>query len=216
MGDATWRDRLFGHDVLAPPSRLAGSGRVGWAASCSSGAVGGCGLPGLEPGFAGQRQRGGQKGGAETGPNPADRGKPGTKRHLVVDRKGTPLGLSLSGANRHDSKMLTATLDAVPGIRKGRGRPRRRPKKLHADKAYDHKRCRNECRARSIMPRIARRGIESSQKLGCHRWVVERTLSWLSRFRRLAIRYERRADVHKALVTLGCALVCLNQINRFC
>ena len=102
-------------------------------------------------------------------------------------------------------------------MRSGRpGRPRRRPGKLHADKAYDHRRCRRECRARGIMPRIARRGIESSQRLGRHRWVVERTLAWLTRFRRLAIRYERRADIHLAFTTLACALVTLNQCRRFC
>jgi IS5 family transposase len=112
--------------------------------------------------------------------------------------------------------MLASTLDAVPGVRHGRGRPRRRPKKLHADKAYDHRRCRKECRARSLAPRIARRGVETSERLGQHRWIVERTLAWLNRFRRLAIRYERRADIHEAFVILGCALICLNQIRRFC
>jgi IS5 family transposase len=112
--------------------------------------------------------------------------------------------------------MLAPTLDAVPGVRHGRGRPRRRPKKLHADKAYDHQRCRAECRARSITPRIARRRVDSSERLGRHRWVIERTLAWLSRFRRLAIRYERRVDIHEAFVILGCALICLNQIRRFC
>lgn len=77
-----------------------------------------------------------QKGGTATGPNPADRGKPGTKRHLVVDANGTPPGLRLTGANGHDSRMLAATRDAVPGVRTGhRGRPRRRPDKLHAAKA---------------------------------------------------------------------------------
>jgi len=124
--------------------------------------------------------------------------------------------MRLSPANRHDSLMLALTLDAVPGVRHGRGRPRRRPKKLHADKAYDHRRCRAECRARSVQPRIARRGVETSERLGRHRWVVERTLAWLNRFRRLAIRYERRADIHEAFILLGCALICLNQIRRFC
>jgi transposase len=57
-------------------------------------------------------------------------------------------------------------------------------------------------------PRIARRGIESRERLGRHRWVVERTLSWLNRFRRLKVRYERRADIHHAFLSLGCALVC--------
>jgi IS5 family transposase len=113
--------------------------------------------------------------------------------------------------------MLASTLDAVPPIWTGhRGRPRRRPDKLHTDKAYDHRRCRQECRARGIIPRIARRGVESSTHLGRHRWVVERTFAWLARYRRLSIRYERRADIHLALTTLACALVCLGQIRQFC
>ncbi len=72
------------------------------------------GATGLVPGRARQRQRGGQKGGAVTGLNPTDRGMPGTKRHLVVDARGMPLSLVLTGANRHDSTQLTATLDAMP------------------------------------------------------------------------------------------------------
>ena len=123
----------------------------------------------------------------------------------------------MSGANRNDSMMLAPTLDAVPGVRaRHRGRPRRRPDKLHADKGYDHRRCRRECRARGIKPRIARRGVESSQKLGRHRWVVERTFAWLNQFRRLTVRYERRADLHLALITLACAVICLRQVRRFC
>jgi len=113
--------------------------------------------------------------------------------------------------------MLAPTLDAIPPIRTGyRGRPRRRPGKLHADKAYDHRRCRRECRARGVTPRIARRGVESSARLGRHRWVVERTFAWLARYRRLTIRHERRADLHLAFATLARALVCLGQIRRFC
>ena len=112
--------------------------------------------------------------------------------------------------------MLAPTLDAVPPVRSAKcGRPRWRPTKLHADKAYDHRRNRQECRERHIIPRIARRGVESSKRLGRHRWVVERTLAWLARFRRLTVRYKRRADIHLAFTTLGCALVCLNQIRRF-
>ena len=69
-------------------------------------------------------------------------------------------------------------------------------------------RCRRALRRRGIIPRIARRGIESRERLGRYRWVVERTLSWLNRFRRLKVRYERRADIHEAFLSLGCALVC--------
>jgi hypothetical protein len=61
--------------------------------------------------------------------------------------------------------------------------------------------------------RIARRGLESSERLGRHRWVVERTLAWLNRFRRLVIRYERRADLHEAFLQFGCILICWNFIH---
>ena len=125
--------------------------------------------------------------------------------------------MTLSGANRHDSMALADTLDAIPAVRSGRrGRPRRRPGKLHADKAYDSRRCRSECRKRGIKPRIARKGVDSSQRLGRHRWVVERTHAWMARLRRLVVRYERRDDIHLAFTLLGCTLVCMNQVRRFC
>ncbi len=124
-----------------------------------------------------------------------------------------------TAANVHDSNMLEAILDAVSPIRRpcGRpGRPRKRPEKLHADKGYDFVRSRKSLRRRGIKPRIARRGIESSERLGRHRWVAERTLAWLNRYRRLKVRYEKRADIHQAFLSLACALVCWNFVQRFC
>ncbi|TNC72800.1 transposase [Rubellimicrobium roseum] len=67
-----------------------------------------------------------------------------------------------------------------------------------------------------MRPRIAQRGVDSSEKLGRHLWVIKRTLAWLNRFRRLAICYERFADIHQAFVVHGCALICLSQIRRLC
>ncbi len=96
------------------------------------------------------------------------------------------------------------------------GAPRFRPHKLHADKGYDSARCREQLREAGIVPRIARRGVHSSQTLGCYRWVIERTFAWLNRFRRLKVRYERRDDIHLAFVILGCALITWNQCKRFC
>jgi len=155
--------------------------------------------------------------GAQTGPTPIDRGKPGTKHPLLVDRNGLPLGVTISGATVHDSRMLEATLDAVSPINKpGRGRPRRRPEKLHADKAYDAESCRRACDYPGIVPRIARRGVESSERLAQYRWVVERTFAWLSRYRRLRVRDERRADIHEAFLKLGSALVLFNRVQAFC
>jgi transposase len=145
------------------------------------------------------------------GPNPVDRGKPGSKRHLLVDRHGVPLAVWLTAANVHDSEVFEAVIEAVEPVKRpgGCGRPRSRPAKLHADKAYDIPRCRRYLRTRGIKCRIARKGIESSEKLGRYRWVVERTLAWLARFRRLTVRYERLGDIHLAFLDLACALICL-------
>jgi transposase len=108
--------------------------------------------------------------------------------------------------------VFEAVIDAVPPIKLPSGRRRRRPAKLHADKAYDIPRCRRFLHRRHIKVRIARKGIDSSQRLGRHRWVIERTLAWLNRYRRLTIRYERRADIHQAFLTLGCVLICFNHL----
>jgi transposase len=133
----------------------------------------------------------------------------------VVDRNGTPLAFCLTGANRHDSVPFEALIDAVPPIRRPAGQRRKRPAKLHADKAYDSRRCRRALTRRRIKVRIARKGIDASERLGRHRWVVERTLAWLNQFRRLTIRYERRLDLHEAFVSLSCSLLCCNAITRY-
>ncbi len=169
----------------------------------------------MEPGERGQPQRPGQKGGEATGPNPVDRGKPGSKYHLVVDHNGIPLAVRLSAANAHDSTQLLPLIDAIPsliGPRGKPGRPHKRPAKPHADKAYDYPVLRRALHARRISPRIARRGADSSERLGRHRWVVERSLSWLLGGR-LGVRYERRADLLQGLLHLACILICLQFLD---
>ncbi|WTI33633.1 IS5 family transposase [Streptomyces sp. NBC_00589] len=142
-----------------------------------------------------------------TGPNPTDRGKMGSKIHLITDRNGLPLSLGISGANLHDSQALEPLVRGIPPIRSRRGRRRRRPGKLHADKGYDYAHLRRWLRSRGIRPRIARKGVESSQRLGRHRWVVERTVSWLVGCRRLHRRYERKAEHFLAFVGISVALI---------
>jgi transposase len=135
----------------------------------------------------------------------------------VVDREGVPLAILLTAANVNETTMLEATMDAIKPIKGPRGRPRKRPDKLHADKGYASKKNRAALRRRGIKPRIARKGLESKQRLGRHRWVVERTHSWLNRYRRLKVRYERRADIHEAFLKLGCAMICWKRLTpRFC
>ncbi len=101
-----------------------------------------------------------------TSSSPTNRGKPGTKRRILANAKGIPLALKPSGPNVHDSRMLEAVVDAVLPIRSCWGPPRNRPSKLHADKTYDHRRCRQALTCRPIQHRLARRGIEGSQQLG--------------------------------------------------
>ncbi len=165
-------------------------------------------------GLANSECQRGKKGEEGTGKNPTDKGKPGTKRHLMVERKGIPLVLKCTGANVADTTTLVEMVDAIPPLKSRRGRPRKRPDKMHADKGYDSKANRAALRKRGITPRIARRGVESSEKLGRHRWVVERTFAWLNRFRRLTIRYERRLDIHEAFLHLGCAFICWSFIEK--
>jgi transposase len=127
--------------------------------------------------------------GDHVGANPVDRGKPGSKLHLVCEGGGLPLTVAVTAANVNDTLMFAAILDDVPPIRTPSGRRRTRPDAVHADKAYDSAANRAWLRRRGIRPRIARRGIESSTRLGRHRWKVERALSWLGCFRRLQIRW---------------------------
>lgn len=143
-----------------------------------------------------------KRGGEDTRPNLTDRGKRGSKYLLVVDQQGVPLAVRLSAANVHDSRLLLPVVDAIPPIWRQvgePGRPRRRPAKLHADTAYDAGVHRRALRRRGILPRIARKGVESRERLGRHRWFVERTNAWLLAFLHLActlicLRFLRRAE----------------------
>jgi transposase len=123
-------------------------------------------------------------GGEHTGRNPTDRGKLGCKHHVLVDQRGLPLVARISGAQVHDSRLLIPLVDAIPAVPGLPGRARKRPVNLHADRAYASRAHRAWLRRRGITARIARYGIESRERLGRWRWVVERTLGWLHRFRK--------------------------------
>ncbi|MEV0039486.1 IS5 family transposase [Streptomyces sp. NPDC050804] len=149
-----------------------------------------------------------------TGPNPTDRGKPGPKIHLLTDRNGLPLSPGISGASMHDSQGLEPLVRGIPPVRSRRGPRRRRPAKLRADKGYDDDHLRRWLRKRGIAHRVARKGIESSTRLGRHRWVVERTVSWPAGCRRLHRRYEREPEHFLAFVGIPAALICYRRLAR--
>lgn len=127
-------------------------------------------------------------GGDQTGPNPTDRAKRGSKRHLICDGRGVPLAVRLTGANRNDSQEALALVDAIPPLQGARGRPRQRPDCVLGDRGYDAVAIRRGLRTRHIVPLLARRRTEHGSGLGRWRWVVERTFAWLSQFRRLRAR----------------------------
>jgi transposase len=136
----------------------------------------------------------------------------GSKLHLVCDGQGVPLAVALTAAKVNDIVVFEGLVDDLLAVRTPSGRRRCRPDTVHADKGYDAWHCRALLRRRGIGPRLARRGIESSERLGRHRWRVERALSWLSCFRRLQVRWDRDAGRFFAFVLLGCALVCCNRL----
>jgi transposase len=148
-------------------------------------------------------------GGENTGKNPTDRGKPGTKHHIVTDAQGIPLATTATGSNVPDVKELLNVVDKIPPVSGKVGHPRKRPDEMYADRAYDSDPHREELKRRGIDPKIARRNTDNGSGLGIYRWVVERTASWLHSFRRLRLRTDRAGDAHDAFLALGSALICM-------
>ena len=164
-------------------------------------------------GGRGLQPRAGEKGGSATGPSPVDRARNGSKHHLLVDATGIPLAWTVTSGNRNDVTQLIPLVERIPPVRGKVGRPRKRPDRVTADRGYDHDTYRRELRRRRITPEIARRQTEHGSGLGRYRWVVERTFAWLHNLKRLLVRYERRADMHRALLALGCCLVCFRRLR---
>lgn len=153
-----------------------------------------------------------KKGGSLTGRSPVDRGKHGSKIHVISDANGIPLTTGVSAGNTHDSTMLQPMVEQIPSVRSRRGPRRRRPRKLRADKGYDYDIHRRRLRDHGIMPRIARRGIEDPTRLGRHRWKIERTIAWLTGYRRLTIRYEHHGHLFAAFLQLAATITCYKKL----
>lgn len=135
--------------------------------------------------------------------------KKGTKRSLLVDGRGAPLSLIVAGANRHDVKLLPETLDAIV-VR--RPRPTRtRPQNLCVDKGYAGKPAYQQMLERGYIPHVPLKGAPKSRrrtKGKARRWVVERTHSWMNNYRKLRVRYEKKAANFEGLLHLATALIC--------
>jgi transposase len=120
----------------------------------------------------------------------------------------------LTAANVADVRGIEPVLDTIPDVGGKPGPRRSRPDILYADRGYDSKKVRDDVRSRGIVPKIAKRLTAHGSGLGRFRWVVERTFAWLHQFRRLRVRFERRADIHEAFLWLACGLICLRTLQK--
>uniref|UniRef100_UPI003558AD84 IS5 family transposase n=1 Tax=Streptomyces halstedii TaxID=1944 RepID=UPI003558AD84 len=154
------------------------------------------------------------KGGADTGPSPVDRRKTGSKHHLICDGRGTPLKVITTAANVNNVTQTLALVDGIPPVAGRPGRPRRRPVALLGDKGYDSNPNRDTLRKRRIMPVISQKGRPNIKGLGKLRYVVEQTFALLHHFKRLAVRWERRTELHDAFVSLACSLICYRRLKK--
>ena len=149
--------------------------------------------------------------GEMTSPNPTDRAKMGTKRHVLTDQRGIPVSVVITSANTHDMKAATETLD-----RKMVKRPLNK-QNLCLDKGYDYPEIERESTKRRYVPHIRQRGEEKEliklRYYSAKRWVViERTNSWHNRFRKLLVRYEKKSENYLALVCLACCIIVYRRI----
>jgi putative transposase len=146
--------------------------------------------------------------GGDIGANPTDRAKNGTKRSLLTDGAGGPLAAVVAPANVHDTKLLKATLEAVV-VERPKPTPRR-PQPLCLDKAYDNPTGHATVAATDYVPHIRPIREEPPKKSQCkfpaRRWVVERTLAWLSKCRAILVRYDKKSQNYLGLVQFACAL----------
>ena len=153
-----------------------------------------------------------------TGPNPTDRRKSGTKRSLLVEGNGIPVGLAVDGANRHDMKLTKPTLESIT-VEKPEP-TRKAPQHICMDKGYDYPQVRELLEDWGYTIHIPSReeDVKKRKRIPGYRarhWVVERTHSWLNRFRRLLIRWEKKAENYLAMLHLACAWITYRATGLF-
>lgn len=139
---------------------------------------------------------------------------------VVVDGQGVPLGNHLNSASPAEVKLVERTLAQVGVPRAGRGRPRSKPERLIADRAYDSDPLRRRLKQRGIQlicPHRSNRRKPATQdgralRRYRRRWKIERTFAWLGNFRRLIVRYERRLSMYNAFFHVACLIITLRQL----
>jgi len=157
-------------------------------------------------------------GGEDTGPNPTDRAKSGVKRSLLTEGSGVPISLAIEGANRHDMKLVRETIENIV-VKRPEPSPEQ-PQGMCLDKGYDFQEVRDILTEFGFTAHIRSRGEEAkelAQEAGkrARRWVVERTHSWMNRFRRILIRWEKKPENYLAFLHFACALIAFRAAGLF-
>ncbi len=149
------------------------------------------------------------EGGEDTGPNPTDRGKSGSKHHVLTDAQGIPLAATVTAANVNEVTQVFDVLTSMPPVGGKPGPKREKPERLQGDTGYDSEPVRQLLRWLGVTPILGERGREHGSGLGVYRWFVERTISWLHSFGRLRRRLDRFTELQEAFLQLACDLICL-------
>jgi putative transposase len=154
----------------------------------------------------------------KTGANPTDRGKQGVKRSLLTEGHGVPIGIAIEGANRHDMKLVTETLESIVIERPTPTKDD--PQGMCMDKGYDYEEVRETLKEFGFTAHIRHRGEEAKEiahEAGkkARRWVVERTHSWMNRFRRILVRWEKKPENYLAFLHFACGLIALRAAGLF-
>jgi putative transposase len=157
-------------------------------------------------------------GGQDTGPNPTDRAKSGVKRSLLTEGHGVPLGLAVEGANRHDMKLVCETIESIVVERPEP--TAEQPQGMCLDKGYDYQEVRHTLPEFGFTAHIRLRGEEAKElkkeaSKRARRWAAERTHSWLNRFRRILIRWEKKPENYLAFLHFACALIAFRASGLF-
>lgn len=137
-----------------------------------------------------------------------------SKHHLPVDERGLPLVAQISAARVHDSRFLIPLVESIPTVKAWREEPANVQVSLMIERTLRKHigiGCAGE--ASQLLSSLRRR---VACEAGPVAWVVERTLGWLHRFRRLRIGHERRGDMHQSFLSLACSLICWRYVERFC
>ena len=156
--------------------------------------------------------------GKKSGPNPTDRAKSGVKRSVLTEGHGVPIGLAVEGANRQDMKMVRDTFESI--VVKRPKSTRKKQQNMCLDKGYDYVEVRDLLKEFGFTAHIRSRGEEAKQIMKeagkrARRWVVERTHSWLNRFRRILIRWDKKPETYIAFLHFACALIAFRSAGLF-